>query len=39
VILREFDRRREVIEKRLRDISEGIEDAEFKELDRPERKA
>ena len=31
-ILREFDRRRDVIERRLRDIAEGVQDAEFKEL-------
>jgi hypothetical protein len=31
-ILREFDRRRDVIESRLRNIAEGVEDAEFKEL-------
>jgi hypothetical protein len=31
-ILREFDRRREVIEKRLGGIAEAVQDAEFKEL-------
>jgi phosphopantothenate synthetase len=35
VILREFNRRRETIERRLRSISERIEDAEFEELPSP----